>query len=287
MNQNPFEKCAEYLAQGDIFALPLVVPYADHEIRIFRTLSGYHGAKVFETEGQKGHVYDYEELLHTLDKLPQNQRLKPFQRSIEGYDEMVVVYGGLLRYFVVASQTCDISGIDSRPKPYAVILPIIALGDYLGNEKLPIGLNPEDSHDFSKWSTIADYIEAEIQIDLSKERNNPHALVKEIRKIINEWKPGKSSPKEKVWNQIKRCIREILDSKKLYIYYIPHSSELNVPEGYIDFCRWYTLSIDALQNLKEYRIATIRTPYKEHFAQKLANFLSRIAIPTPLMPPKI
>jgi hypothetical protein len=138
----PFVNCADHLAQGDIFALRLVAPYADQEIRIFRTDSGLHGSEVFRDKEKNGKIFAYDDLITLLEELPPDQRLAPFEKNTEGYHEMAVVYANLLTFFIVASQACDISG--PEPKPFVTVMSIVTLGGYLASEKLPIGLKREN-----------------------------------------------------------------------------------------------------------------------------------------------
>ena len=283
----PFASCEEHLAQGDIFAVSLVAPFPDPEIRIFRTVSGQHGCVVFQPGGERGQVFAYHDLLKVLESLPPSQRLQPFQQNEEGRHEMVVVHAELVACFVLASQSCDVSGIDSKPKPFASVLPVVSLRDCLAQERLPIGLPPEEFDDVSRWTTIVDYLQAKLGEDLTEFRNDVFVLPDKVRSLIEEWSPQRNSPDRQIRNQIRRWIQEAVDNGKLYIYYLPPASALSVPESVVDFCKLYTLSTSMLEDLKSRRIATIKPPYREQFAQKLAYYLSRVATPTPITPPEI
>ena len=98
------------LEQGDIFRTELVAPAADRRQRIFRAADGRHGSVVFEEECE-GRVFARSDLESLLRQSSANElRTRPFVQTPDGHDEMVVVYARLLRYFVIATQTCDISG---------------------------------------------------------------------------------------------------------------------------------------------------------------------------------
>jgi len=194
----PFNQCADYLAQGDIFAIPLVAPYADDEIRIFRTANGLHGYNVFEKGGLEGRVYDYKDLLDVLDDLPDNERVLPFHPSPESPYEMAVVYADLLEFFVMASQTCDVSGVESKPKSFASVLPFIPIASYLSREKLAIDIPEENAKDYSKWTTIVEYLENKVSLRSLKHKNDPFELPNVVTEIIREWNPPKKSKERKI-----------------------------------------------------------------------------------------
>lgn len=283
----PFASCEEHLAQGDIFAISLVAPFPDPEIRIFRTVSGQHGSMVFQPDGERGQVFAYEDLLQVLESLPSTRKLQPFQQNEKGDHEMVVVHAELVACFIIASQTCDVSGIDSQPRPFASILPVVSLRDWLSQERMPIGLSPEESDDVSRWTTIVDYLQTKLGEDLTEFRNDVFALPDKVRSLIDEWSPQRNSPDRQIRNHIRSYIHKAVDNRRLYIYYLPRASDLRVPESIVDFCKLYTVSTNMLEHLKARRIVTIKPPYREQFAQKLAYYLSRVATPTPINPPEV
>jgi len=274
------------LAQGDIFALALVAPLADDEIRVLRTESGRHGVRVLQNE-EPGRVYGYEDLIETLSHLPPEERLLPFPRGGDVLPEMVVVHGDLFEYFVMASQTCDVSGEDGPPKPFAAVLPVVTLAGFLSRQQLPIGLHKHQADDSTKHSTIVDYLEAVLRVDLSSERDDPFQLPIRVRQLLKDWKPEARSPENIARGNMINFMKALVDRKKTYIYYLPAENRLGVPESYVDFTRLYTLLIEKAQELMPQRKATLVSPYREDFASKLGTYLSRIATPTPLEPPRI
>jgi hypothetical protein len=68
---------------------------------------------------------------------------------------------------------------------------------------------------------------------------------------------------------------------------MPCKEEIGLPEDFVDFCRLYTIPTETLYELREKRIATINSPYREQFSTKLGTYLSRIATPFPISPPKV
>lgn len=164
---------------------------------------------------------------------------------------------------------------------------MVSLGDCLSRQKLPIGLSSEKSNDVARWTTIVDYLQTKLGKDLTEFRNDVFALPNKVRSLIDQWSPGRNSPDRQVRNKIREYIRDTVDNRKLYIYYLPYASALNVPESMVDFCKLYTVSTNMLENLKPHRIATIKTPYREQFAEKLAYYLSRVATPASIAPPEV
>lgn len=277
-------ECADHLAQGDIFCQNLVAPFADPEIRIFRTVRGRHGSGVFD--GEPGRIFSDDDLRIALDNLTSEQRVMPFHPTDEGLDEMVVVYADLLRYFIVASQTCDVSGVDSSPKPFATVLPFVTLEDYITRVRLPIGLSAEEAEDAARWTTIKAYLEGSLNADFTGSEEDPFLLPQVVRNFLRDREPSNhDKTTRQVLKRIRSALTEATNHRKLFIYYLPSAPRLKVPEGFVDFCRTYTLPIETLRTMTPERVAAIASPYREEFARKLGDFLSRIATPSPLVPP--
>ena len=107
----------EFLQQGDIFRIDIVAPIADTQTRIFRSIDGRHGSVVFE-ENCEGKIFEKDELKALLGNSPLTDlHTQPFWRTSDGQEEMVVVYAQLFQYFIIATQTCDVSGRDKKPLP--------------------------------------------------------------------------------------------------------------------------------------------------------------------------
>jgi hypothetical protein len=135
-NTSYYTNPEEALEQGDIFQTDLVAPAADEVQRIFSTKDGQHGSVVFE-ENCDGMVFSRAELDNLLESVPRTlYHTEPFHKTQDGYEEMVVVFSRLFRYFVIATQTCDISGIDKEAFEWATVLPVITLADLCRTEPL-------------------------------------------------------------------------------------------------------------------------------------------------------
>lgn len=154
--QKHITNCQEYLSQGDVFHIDLVAPMADPEKRIFRTIDGRH-ASVIKPNGSDGRIFSYDELMSVIQALQPRQRVFPFQKTSDGKSEMVLVYADLLEYFIIISQTCDISGIDSPTKPTCTILPVITLAQYCRGQVSFSYIDPETGQKISQMTSIPEY----------------------------------------------------------------------------------------------------------------------------------
>jgi hypothetical protein len=271
-----FEPPESFLSQGDIFKQSIVAPFGDYEVRILRTVDGKHGSCVFET-GERFKIFDIEDLRSVLSHQDKNPlRTQPFQVTSDGQKELVVVYGNLFEYFIVASQTCDISGVDSTPKPFCAIVPFKTLLSFCRDEIVPV----KKDGDTIFSGTIIDMISKFAQEDLSD--SNEFEFPNKLRDFIGKWKPTKNTKEHTVKSQIKGFLNNLVGNQKLAIYYIEHSPEFNVPEGFADFTQIITVPTNMLENTKEKRIAKLENSYNYDFAQRLGRFLTRIATPEPM-----
>lgn len=282
----PYAAVNPHLAQGDIFGLSLVTPLADDEIRILRTETGLHGTHVFA--GEPGRIFGYDDLLETIDALPREELPRPFHNRGGIPLEKVVVFGDLVEYFMIASQTCDVSGIEKNSaKTFAAIVPVIPVSAFLSRERLPIGLSTEDVADETQWSTIVDYLQTQLSEDLSDVRDDAFVLPARIRELLGSWKPPKKTTERQIRGRIVNVLSDTVNPRKNYIYYLPANTDLRVPEAYVDFTRLFSVVTEKLQQLMPQRVCTLATPYREEFASKLGSYLSRIATPVPLTPPNV
>lgn len=279
----PFSNCTDYLAQGDIYAMPLIAPYADKEIRIFRGSNGEPGFKVLESDDIEGCVFEYSELIDFLQKQPRESTIFPFEDNSGYPNELAVVSADLLEFYVIVSQTCDISGVDSVPKPFASILPIVSIASILKKNKINVQNNSQED----ERPTVPQYLERAIPgVDFSTLKNDPYEFPDAVYRAVEGWQPAEKKARV-IRNQTKNFINKIRENNREYFYYLPCSREYAVPEGFVDFCRLYTLPTETLNDLKEFRVSSISSPYKEQFAQKFSLYLSRIATPTPIDPKKL
>ncbi len=281
---SPYAEPDSHLAQGDIFGVRLVAPLADNEIRILRTESGLHGERAFA--GEAARVFSYDDLTEAMLALPPEEQQVPCENQGGLPLEYVVVFGDLVEYFMVASQTCDVAGLDSEPKICAAVVPVISLASFLSRQRLPIGLEEADAQDETKWTTIMDWLQAKLGKDLNSLRNDPFALPDGIRALLKGWEPPKNSVERQIRGKIREFLNSAIDPKKNYIYYLPPSPSHRIPEAFVDFTRLYSVVTAKLGELQPHRVCSLASPYREEFAGKLGQYLSRIATPSPLVPPR-
>ncbi len=117
----------DHLQQGDIFRVQIVAPDADQTQRIFRSRDGRHGSIVFD-ERCEARIFSRTELEDLLANTVRTVlHTDPFRKTPDASEEMVVVFARLMRYFVLVSNTCDISGLDGEPTLHATILRVRTL----------------------------------------------------------------------------------------------------------------------------------------------------------------
>ncbi len=277
MTHKPFYgPCEPYLQQGDIFGLPIVAPEADHRQRIFRARDGRHGSVVFK-DNCEATVFapdDLEGLLAKVDRTPLHT--DPFASTEDGYEEMVVVFARLFRYFVLVSQTCDVSGVDHDPKPFACILPSTTLAEMCRRECLPF--KGEDQP-----TTIHDYVAKHLGTDESCLSDDPYEYPPALRAIVKaRGREGLSRTHKENLGKIRKFLNEY--DRPGFLFPLPPDSGSGVPESCVDFCAVYTVPTQKLVRVKDLRVATIADPYRHDFGQKFGAFYARVATPEPMRP---
>lgn len=266
-------RAAEHLEQGDLFALDLVTPLATQTQRIFRTKDGRHGRLVFEGAGE-GCLFERAELEQLLAGMEAGARTAdhtpPFGVAPNGEPELVVAPAYLRRYFVIATQTCDVSGLDKQPLDAAIVLPVQTVQDMCLTTRLEF-ISEEGKltiHEFLVRSI------PELEICSTLE---PSEYGSAIRQALAGWTPtDKKISQDR--NRVANLLKQMLKSK-MGVYYLAQSEAFDLPESIIDFTAAYTIQREVLQKNRSSRIARIATPAREDFAQRFAHFISRVALP--------
>ena len=128
--------------------------------------------------------------------------------------------------------------------------------------------------DEAKWTTIVDYLQGELNEDLSGIRDDAFQLPNRVRELLRNWKPTKKSPRKGHRGKILSTLNDILNPRKSYVYYFPGNADFGIPEGYVDFTRLFSVVTAKLQALSDQRVGTLASPYREEFAAKLGAYLS-------------
>jgi hypothetical protein len=268
----------EYLAQGDIFRLELVMPIPDTRKRIFRTFDGRHGALAL-TAGS-GRVFSESDLLQTLEDLPPEERLPPLQRTPDGDPELVVVSADLFQHFIVVSQTCDISGQDSPARSACVVARVMTIAGCCRTENMPVSYrSPTTSEVCIEEKTMVELLAEKLGEQVKRESENDLTFPDYLRKILDEWKPKDLDAQ--IRNKVRNMLNNVVENRRLDIYYIRADTTRGMPDSFVEFSYLYTVNTDLLVEHKGSRIATLNSPYREEFAQRFAHYYMRIATPVP------
>jgi len=279
-----YEDVKLFLQQADIFKLDIVSPISDTQKRIFRSADGQHGSVYFEGSAQ-AKVFDESELTSLLSRVSRNPlHTEPFGNTPNGDPEMVVVGARKHKYFIIASQTCDISGEDSPPLQLATLLPIITIFDICRAEKLPLIESKPD-----EFITIHDFVISNYEGDKeSLIQCDEYMYGSEIRTIMTEWLKSKPSGEVgKIVSRIKNYINNKFAGKSLFMYLLAEDQKREIPESYIDFSMIFTVPTFQLEELKEFRIGRLQELYNADYVKKFSNFFERVALPRPMKAPKI
>lgn len=265
---------SEYLQQGDIFCQKVVTPVVDTEKRIFRTSDGQHGSVVF-ADGVSAKVFEESELIAKLNECARTPlHTDPFCLTEDGFPEMVVVHSTLTSYFIIATQTCDICGVDRKPLPTAIILPVLTVQDICRNQRLPFQSLG------NKEMTIESFLELNAGAAHLRTESDSFRYPTLLREVFSNWKPGKQFEPDR--NRLRNYMDQL--HEKGWMYFLKQDDALKVPESYVDFSVAYTVPTFRLNELKASRIARLADNVRNHFSREFADMLSRIALPTPIKP---
>jgi hypothetical protein len=265
--------CTEFLQQGDIFRVGIVTPLADGQQRIFRSVDGRHGSVVF-AEGTDGRVFDRTDLEQTLDGVASRTPLhtRPFRPTPDGQPELAVVFAGFSEHFVIATQTCDVSGHDRKEFPYAMILRARTLMEICQTDQI-------DLQGRTQSITIEDYLVERAGDATIASVADSNRYSEALKQLLETWNPSENADKA---NQ--RLILKFLNKIRRtagHIYYLPPDGGFHLPELIVDFCATYTIATRQLTSFAPRRVARIGDPYRDHFARAFSDRISRIAIPQP------
>lgn len=270
----------KHLEQGDIFSADFVTPIASAVQRVFRSSSGQHGQVVFGGK-EAGKVFSRRELEAKLASIPDAQRTKthtaPFSTTEDGHPELVVTHAHLRKYFVIATQTCDISGLDKIAYPLAIVLPVQTIQDICLQE-LPF--IPDGT-----CTSIHEFLRTAIPNFSLSMTSSPYKYGEEIMEAVENWAP-KTQELRQNRNVIKKALNAVRKPKGS-VHYLPGDSEFDMPESIIDFTSAYTVTRESLLRMAGKRVARINSPWREQFAQNFANFFGRVATPATSRPKEL
>ena len=174
---------SEYLQQGDIFKVRIVTPFSDRKERLFRTFDGRHGSLVFSSE-VAGTVFERSDLELCLNRATARDpwHTDPFQIAPDGQEELVVTFAKVVELFVIATQTCDISGQEKHAASHAIILPVKTLSDLCRFDRVPFNGRTEPA-------SMEEYLTEVTGRDALKKTSDPFEYGRIFRRLLDEWNP--------------------------------------------------------------------------------------------------
>jgi hypothetical protein len=233
--------------------------------------------------GTPGKVFRPEELHAVLSSLPEAEQVPPFEITPDGVYELVLVYADLAQYVIIASQTCDISGLDHPPAPTCVLLPFVTLAEFCRRPWVPFTFqDPQTQQERTLMIRISHYLTEHCPHFAGADKLDDQAFPDFLRRELQHWQPPKQAETTQFRGQLRQILNDIVTNRPLYLYYMAPAPHREVPEGYVDLTRSYTVATAQVEKLKAQRIASLRTPYREQFAEKMARYYARIATPVPM-----
>ena len=266
----------DFLQQGDVFRQEVVTPVIDFQKRIFRSADGRHGSVVF-ADNVPARVFEENDLRLLLQTCERTKlHTDPFTLTHDGHPEFIVVHSTLTSHFIIVSQTCDICGVDKKASISTIILPIVTVQDICRFQRLPFA-----SMD-NREITIEEFLDENVGAPSLRRETDAFRYPELVRQTFATWNP------QKKFEQDRNKCRKYLDEmpKHGWMYFLKQDFSFQVPESYVDFSVAFTVPTSRLGEIKRTRIACMADPYRAEFAQKFANRLSRIAVPTPFSPAK-
>ncbi len=272
-----YDSTDEYLEQGDIFRVDLVTPIASTHQRIFRAADGRHGSEVFSRK-VPAKVFSrpaLESLLATIEQTPNYPN--PFAAGPNTPNEMVVVESCLCRYFILATQTCDICGRPGgrKARPSGTVFPILTVANWCKT-------TPVLEH-FGNTYTIHDFMTLCTDQGVPLVKSEEVDYASSLRIILDDWYRS-GIPKD-----LKSTVGQIttfLDSywKKGYVHRLKDDVRHEVPESYVDFTAPYTILRQHLLGLRGNRIARLASEPRHAFVHAMTQFYARPALSQPVEP---
>jgi len=267
--------CEPELLQGDVFGLPVALPRASLAITACDLNAGGGGSAA-----PPGTPYRL-----TVEVVAQHDgTLAPtaFQGAgLQTHDPSYVVARTVIcDYFLLGSQSCDVSG--EGKLDLTCIVPFWPLGRLLGSELLPITSSSERDGRMS----IVSYLTQEYDEDFSGVADVDMDMPDKVRATITKHLAKAATAQKDVLKRLRKLIsEELVNPFRKSTYYLPAVPALCVPEGYADLGQVYTIPLAELEERRDKRLAQLSGSYREHFSRQLGDLLSRVAVPEPLRPP--
>lgn len=269
--------CEDKLCQGDLFRFSIALPRASAGIVLIELSE----TPLSDNMGSVTHCSI--EIASQGDGTIAPGSFRGRGRPTANATYPVVVHAALFDYFVIASQTCDVSG-DGK-LPLVCIAPFQTLGQLMATEPLPLKPNTTKDSDRNEWQTINEYLAEAHRADFSDIDDVDALLPERVRQFVSEGRLNGTKEAKKDLGRVKSMYDDFLAERK-WIYYLPPSQGPQIPEGYVDLRQIYTVELTQLEQISDRRIAALRGNYREHFSKHLGDLLSRVAVLQQLKPPR-
>lgn len=259
----------DVLEQGDIFQTDLVLPFADSVPRIFRTRDGRHGSFVFEEPQTEGRVFSPRDIDHLMRDNPGTGLRGAFETDSDGLFEMVVAFANRFRYFIIATQSCDLAhGGQKGSGNFVCVLPIQTIREICQTIKHP---TLKDGDLLSIHECLLDFTN-----DAILGNANEHEYPEILKRVIDAFSGNKKQ--NEIVGRIKSFIFSKLSSSE-HLYHLDGDRNVGVPQSVVDFSQVYTFPLGQITPLSNCRLARLSTSYRDDFAHKFGDRFSRIAVP--------
>ena len=279
-----------FLQQGDIFKLDIITPVAGDDMRLFRKNNAEHGSRIFSTVGSLGKIFTPEEVTEIISTNGKTTpyHTDPFEEDPDGIKEFVVTQATLTRRFIVASQTCDISGVDKPSElHFAMVLPVSTFRDLCVLTFIPLLAGTESTKENGPYvnSTAHNFLVQHCDDCTNIQNASDLEYRSHFIDTLNKWSPPKKSYLHTNKSLIKNVLGKI--TKKQMYFTINETPNLSEPMMVADLSQTFMLPIACLENQSDCRIGTLHHDLRSSFSQKFANLISRIAVPKGMQPKSI
>lgn len=257
------EGCKGYLQQGDIFKLKLVGTHSVADPRIVRRADG------------KKITFERTPTV-PVSEFPIKMGLLP-----EKSQEYLKTRFLTMRYFVIASQNCDISGLDRPANKNCVILPYVSYPNMFRERVFPYRKQKKGGGDEVLEINVRQFIKERLWTGSSNDfeicAEDDFKWMDLVQNLL------KTEVSNKDDNEIRKRLKNMANAdwlkNKGIAYQINGNKTLSVPPGYIDLENVFSIETgELLTNINE-RLGALKDLHREAFGQSFGARFSRVATP--------
>jgi len=260
-----FAACTDHLCQGDVFSLDALGAHSGLEFDVLRKkdktalLGGFADVEYFPFSAIKETVAASETLRLAVTRI---------------------------RRFIIATQTCDVAGIDHEAIKFCTIAKIVSLGEFL-SDPVPLEITDKDKGKVQVMVQLKDIAEKMKPEDCAKVQgaiDDELAIPNVLRQLLPTYRKGKPEDVLVAYTaKLTGFLNNVVLRKNGHVWYLPEDKGMKIPESFVDFSCLYAVPTTELQEARASRLATIASPYRELFAQDLGLRFSRVAVETHAM----